>query len=238
MGVTGTLVRERRTHTQQLAGQRVDASQAPVLQPLPATAEAIEQLAAFGDETTNDRLRRVAKAVLDMVPASALSIWFVDENLTLTMIDKEGAVNPGTGEPPFHTMRSSLALHIAAETRLTSIVTVYSRYPRAFTGRVSWIEHAVGAVPATSVLNDDLDFRSRLDAELAPAQIRTRQTVDRALGYLLGQGLDLDEAERWLTQDAQLAALTPFEMARLILDEARGTGRPHDSPPARPSPVR
>jgi hypothetical protein len=155
-----------------------------------------------------------------MVPASALSIWFVDEDLTLTMIDTEGAANLGTGEGGPHPMRSSIALHIAAGARLTAIITVYSRHAQAFTGRASWIENAVGAVPATSVLNDDLEFRSRRDAELAPAQVRTRQTVDMAIGYLLGQGLDLDQAERWLARNAELAAVTPFEVARQLIDQA------------------
>ena len=208
-----------------------------MLQPLPVTAEAVEQLAAFGDDTSNDKLRKVAKVVSDMVPASALSIWFVDEDLTLTMVDEEGTVDPGTCGSTVDPMRSSIALHIATQSRLTAIVTVYSRHAQAFSGRVSWIEHAVGAVPATSVLDDDLEFRSRRDAELAPTQIRTRQTVDTAIGHLLGQGLDLDEAELWLTHNAQLAELTPFDMARQILEQAPDTGRPHDGPPVRPSPV-
>lgn len=216
----------RRDHSQQLAGQRAYASQANVLHQLPATAEAIEQLAAFGDDTLHDRLHQVAKLVLDMVPASALSIWFVDEDLTLTMIGEEDAPNPDGRERDHLRMRSSITLHIAAQTRLTAIVTVYSRQAQAFTGRTSWIEHAVGAVPATSILDNDLEFRSRRDAELAPAQVRTRQTVDMAIGFLVGRGLDLDEAECWLTQGAELRALTRFEMARRVLDLPRESDAP------------
>ena len=169
-----------------------------------------------------------------MVPASALSIWFVDEDLTLTMVDADGAASLGTGDPTPPPMRSSIALHIATRTRLTAIVTIYSRRAHAFAGRVSWIEHAVGAVPATSVLDDDLEFRSRRDAELAPTQVRTRQTVDMAIGHLVGRGLDLDEAERWLDENSHLAALTRGEMARRVVDRARAIGGPHDSPPATP----
>ena len=192
-----------------------------MLHQLPATAEAIEQLAAFGDDTLNGRLQQVAKLVLEMVPASALSIWFVDEDLTLTMVGEEDAAELDGRERDHLQMRSSIALHIAAETRLTAIVTVYSRQARAFTGRISWIEHAVGAVPATSILDNDLGFRSRRDAELAPAQVRTKQSVDMAIGALVGRGFDLDEAECWLGESAELMALTRFEVARQVLDLSR-----------------
>jgi hypothetical protein len=190
-----------------------------VLQLLPATAQAVEQLAVFGDDTLGDRLDHVAGLVLGIVPAAALSIWFVDEDLTFTMVAGADAAHPEGDERPDVRMKSSLTLHVAARTRLTAIITIYSRHARAFTSRVSWIEHAVGAVPASSVLDADLEFRSRRQSELAPTQVRTRQTLDMAVGVLMAQGLDLDEAEGWLVRRARLAALTPFEVARRILDQ-------------------
>lgn len=186
------------------------------MKPLPATAEALGLLAASGDERLGARLGWIAELVLDVVPhAGALSVWFVDEELMLAMSATPCGASPTAGRCA---TGSSLALTIASARRQIAVVTLYAEGAHAFAGRITAVERALGALPNASVLDDDVEFRSRYAAELAPSQLRGRLGIDTVIGLLMvQQGLDVGQAEDWLHDACRSTGLTEVEVANQVL---------------------
>ncbi|MBD3924462.1 ANTAR domain-containing protein [Nocardioides cavernae] len=186
------------------------------MEPLPASAEALELLAVSGDEDLGARAAWVAETLAEVVPqADAVAIWFADEDLTLVLVDPLAEVSRRVVDP---VMRSSLALRLATSTRVISVVTIYSERVDVFAGRVSAVERAVGAVWGASVVDGDLAFDALQSAELAPAQLRARLVIDTAVGLLVGtRGLSIDEAEDWLDHVSRTGGHTALEVATQVL---------------------
>lgn len=194
------------------------------MEPLPATAEALELLAASGDEDLGTRLVWLAAAVQEVVAhVNAMAIWFAEEDLTLVLVTP---LNEPSHRRAEQVIRSSLALPIAAATRVISVVTIYSERTDVFAGRIPAVERAVGAVWNASVLNDDLAFGASDRAELAPTQLRARLTLDIAVGVLMGRrGFTLDEAEDWIAETSHASGLTPAEVAADLASTHPGLAR-------------
>ncbi|MCY4724643.1 ANTAR domain-containing protein [Nocardioides sp. STR2] len=194
------------------------------MDPLPATAQALELLGASGDEDVGARMAWLSEAAADAVPeAGAVAIWFADEDLTLAYVARHG---DGSRHVVHPVMRSSLAVAMATPTRLISVVTVYSRHTDAFAGRVAALERALGAVRGASVADHDLAFDARRRAELAPTRLRSRMVIDTALGLLMGsRGLSLDEAEEWLERMSRSDGRTALEVATQVVAAHRGPGQ-------------
>lgn len=206
------------------------------MEPLAATADALDLLGAAGDDGPRRRVAWISEVATDVVPhADAVAVRFVDEDLTLAL------VSPEDGRPRTATdlvVRSSLALRIATDTRDIAVVTLYSERARAFDGRVGAIERAHGAVDGASVLDDDLAFDAARRADLAPAQLRDRLVVDTAIGLLMGDhGSGPDEAEDWLDRVARAGGRTRLEVATETVaahDRADHSPPPPRKPPRKP----
>lgn len=186
------------------------------MEPLPATAEALELLATYGDEDLATRLAHLGETIADVVPhVDAVAVRFAAEDLTLVLV-KPQDLSPRCAVQPV--MRSSLALEVATPTRAVSVVTIYSEHVDVFAGSVAAIERAVGAVRGASVVDDDLTFDSCRRAELAPTHLRNLMVIDTAVGHLMGtQGFSVDEAEDWLHHVSRTSSRTPLDVAAQIL---------------------
>ena len=193
------------------------------MEPLPATAEALELLAASGDEDLGTRLVWLAAAVQEVVAhVNAMAIWFAEEDLTLVLVTP---LNEPSHRRAEQVIRSSLALPIAAVTRVISVVTIYSERTDVFAGRIPAVERAVGAVWNASVLNDDLAFGASDRAARTDAAA-TRLTLDIAVGVLMGRrGFTLDEAEDWIAETSHASGLTPAEVAADLASTHPGLAR-------------
>lgn len=186
------------------------------MQPLPATAEALDLLVAAGDEGVRTRVAWICETLLEVAPlADAFAIWFTDEDLTLVHSrPSAGLLDSGTRRSP----RTSLALTFATGGRVGVVVTLYSGTTDAFAGRVDLVERRLGAVRGASLLDGDLGLASFGRAELAPAQLRSRVLMDTALGMLMGTtGLSLDEAEVWLRDAARASSRTVLAVATQVV---------------------
>jgi hypothetical protein len=187
------------------------------VEPLPATAEALDLLAAAGDEDLGTRLGWLSEVAVEVVPqAHAVAIWFIDEDVTLALAELSDHRSHRVAHPG---MRSSLALELATPTRVIALVTIYSRLVDVFAGRTAAVERALGAVRGASVVNHDLAFGARRHAEVAPARLRARSVIDTAVGLLVGtRGFSIDEAEEWLEQVSRSDGRTALEVATQVLD--------------------
>lgn len=176
------------------------------MEPLPATAEALELLVASGDDDVRTKVAWICETVVETLPhADLVAVRFLDEDLTLVHAAPPDHTWHTEEQPP---RRSSLALAFASNGRLIVVVTVYSRQAEAFAGAAGLVEARLGAVAGASRLDDDLDLTCLRQARLAPSRLRSRMLVDTAVGVLMGvRGLSLDQAEDALL-DAALADRT------------------------------
>ena len=202
------------------------------MDPLLATAEALDLLTAAGDEDARRRVAWICETVADVVPhAAAVAVWFIDEDLTLVLVKPE---DRGPRNVSDLAMRSSLALRFATDRRDIAVVTIYSERAQAFDGRVGVIERVHGAVDGESVLDDDLAFDAARRAELAPAQLRAQLVVDSAVGLLVGtHGLSPDEAEDWLDHVARTSGRTALDVATTIVAAHHADHSAPGAPPRR-----
>ncbi|NYE36251.1 hypothetical protein F4692_001355 [Nocardioides cavernae] len=199
------------------------------MEPLPATAEALDLLVASGDEGVRARVAWIGETVLEVVPhADAFALWFTDEDLTLVHI--RPLIDPSVRASQ-RGSRTSVALSFATGGRVIAVVTIYSDREEAFAGRVEVLERRLGAVPGASLLDHDLALRCRRRAELAPAQLRSRALMDAAIGTLMGAvGLSLDQAEAWLADVARDSGRTVVAVAVQVVAAHHAAIDP-DEPP-------
>lgn len=195
------------------------------MEPLPASAEALQLLTALGDDDLHGRVGWISRTVLQLVPETdALSIWFSEEDLTLVL------AGPRTdhAHPAPAPMRSSLALSFATRSRVISVATVYSHEAGAFAGRVGVLERALGATEDASVLDRHLAFDARWRAQLTPVQLGDQLVMDTAVGLLMGRrGFGVDEAEDWLQHTARTSGRPVLHEAVRLLDEHHADEPPH-----------
>lgn len=185
------------------------------MEPLPATAEALDLLVASGDQGVRARVEWICETLAEIVPqADAFAIWFTDEDLTLVHAKPLPARGPGGARRA----RTSLALTFAMGTQVGVVVTIYSGTADAFAALVDRVERRLGAVPGASRLDEDLAMACVRRADLAPAQLRSRVLMDTALGMLMGTtGLSLDQAEDWLRDAARASARTVLAVAAQVV---------------------
>lgn len=186
------------------------ARRAECLYPIPATAEALSLLTAWGDDGVRDRTSWLCQSVEESSPhADAVAIRFVEDDLTLAFIRPPTYPATSSFEAPV-APRSSLALTFAdvatSPTRIIAVLTIYSTREGAFTDIADVLEDALGSVRGASVLDADLVFDVLGRAVAAPAQLRAQQIQDIAIGVLMAaQNISEDEAEIWLDDAARMS---------------------------------
>jgi hypothetical protein len=187
------------------------------MEPIPATATALRWLADSGDDRIAATVASISGAVSRVVPvADAVTVAFVDEDLTFAMTRSSLVPLPAALPPP---MRSSLELTFGTPARASAVVGLYSELAEAFTTTAMAIESSLGAVPGSAVIDADLEFEAAHAAGLAPARISTRVVVGTAVGLLEGaQGFTPEQAEDWFEHQVLSTGRTELEVARMIVD--------------------
>jgi GAF domain-containing protein len=115
-------------------------------------------------------------------------------------------------------VRSSLTLPIVRSERVIGTVNLYGATPDAFDGLHEQLASALGVTAENAVVNADLSFRTRLEAEQAPRRLADQDDVDIALGTIARhQGVDIATAQIRLRSAAARAGITEGQAARAVL---------------------
>lgn len=122
-------------------------------------------------------------------------------------------------------VRSTLTLPVMGD-GVVGTINLYGASPRAFEGHHEQLAEIFGAWAEGAVTNADLPFRTRADAEEAPARVREQKAIDIAVG-ILGAQLRVDPATAAgrLREAAGRAGVSAAELARTIVRarEERGS---------------
>jgi GAF domain-containing protein len=118
---------------------------------------------------------------------------------------------------------SSLTLPILRDDEVVGSVNLYAASGHAFTGLHEQLAELLGAWAPGAIENADLSFSTRLEAEQAPADQRTRARVDTAVG-LLAAYVDIspEQARRRLERAAAQAGVSLSRIARAVIMLSRG----------------
>jgi hypothetical protein len=181
------------------------------VRPVPATAEALEQLAALGETGLRDELGRIGRAGQDQVPGClAVSLAVVDHALTFTLTADDLG--------PQAEVRSTLLLPVLRHGRVIAAVTFYASAPHAFERRVDGLAHAVGAWGPGAVRDADLSFSTRSEAAEAPARLRARVELGEARHVLAcTRGISPEAAGAELREAAARVGIDETQVASIVL---------------------
>lgn len=86
-----------------------------------------------------------------------------------------------------HSVRSTLTLPVLRSGRVVATVNLYAASPRAFGGHHEQLAAVFGAWAAGAVVNADLSFTTRKEAERAPRRVRNQNLVDVATGIVAAE---------------------------------------------------
>ena len=119
-------------------------------------------------------------------------------------------------------VRSSLALPLSTDDRLTGSLTVYAADPHAFAGTNPRLRALAGVPVGALVTNADLEFTSRDHADDAPRALDEGTLVNQAVGILMGtHGLDPGAATARLEEAAATGGVSVSDAARAVLRDNR-----------------
>ncbi len=125
------------------------------------------------------------------------------------------------------TVRSTLTLPVLDGRRTVGTVNLYAASRRAFVGHHEQLAEIFQAWAEGAIVNADLAFATRSEAEAAPQRVRDLRAVDVASGILAEEhGLRIDEARAKLDDAARRAGVSVSQLAHEIvgLRDGRDTG--------------
>jgi GAF domain-containing protein len=112
---------------------------------------------------------------------------------------------------------SSLSLPLLAGDRVVGGVNLYASTPNAFDGHHEELANALDASAKGAVTNADLSFRTRREAERAPAWLADSQDVNIAVSLICErQQVDEETARTRLRGAAERAGITEIQAARAV----------------------
>lgn len=128
-----------------------------------------------------------------------------------------------------HHVRSTLTLPLQTEGRVVGTVNLYAASPRAFVGSHERLAEIFGAWAAGAVVNADLAFSTRREAQAAPDRVHEQFVTDEATGIMAG-GLDIDveTARARLEEAASRAGVSLFQLAHEIVTAHEVQNREED----------
>lgn len=119
-------------------------------------------------------------------------------------------------------VRSSLALPLTTDDRLTGSLTLYAADPHAFAGANPRLRALAGGPVGALVTNADLEFTSRDHAADAPRALDEGNLVNQAVGILMGvHGIGPEAATARLEEAAATGGLSLADAARAVLRATR-----------------
>lgn len=174
-------------------------------------------LDADDDLGVQDALTALIKDLRSAVPSyRGLQLRIVDHDWTVTLTDFAGDL----AHPPITSLRVDLVLLVQG-TDPASAIVFYADTPGTFVDLAADLNHALVAVQ-----NGDGEQRHpvALDADLPSSSPRSGlvgvdglATINRAIGFLIGQGQPPDDASNTIRRGAASAGVdTPTFAARLL----------------------
>jgi hypothetical protein len=116
---------------------------------------------------------------------------------------------------------STLTLPILHQGKVSGSVNLYGGSTDSFTGHHEDLAAIFNAWAPGAVVNADLGFATRRNAEQAPARLRDQAQIDTAVGIIAAQQkVSTSVAEERLTDAAQRAGVSEAQLARLVLEAA------------------
>ena len=113
---------------------------------------------------------------------------------------------------------TSLTLPILQDDEVVGSVNLYAASGHAFTGLHEPLAELLGGWAPGAIENADLSFSTRLQAEQAPADQRTRARVDTAVGLLAAYAdISTDRARDRLESAAARAGVSESRIARAVV---------------------
>jgi GAF domain-containing protein len=117
-----------------------------------------------------------------------------------------------------HNVASTLTLPLLDADQVVGTVNLYASRAGAFRDRHDEVAAIFGARAHEAVVNADLGFRTRRDAERAPQLLRDQHDVARAAGVLMTRhGIDRATAQALIEQSAGRGGVSEGDLAREIL---------------------
>jgi GAF domain-containing protein len=115
-------------------------------------------------------------------------------------------------------VRSSLSLPLTRDGAVIGAVNLYAADPGAFDGQQETLRAIFGTPVGLVAVNADLSFRTRREAEQAPATLHELDVVEQAVGFLAAsQRVGIPEARAVLHDAAFRASVDVPALARVIL---------------------
>lgn len=113
---------------------------------------------------------------------------------------------------------STLTLPLVHDGEVVGSINLYASTDRAFEGHHEQLSAIVGGDAQAVVANADLTFSTRRAAEEAPSRLQHQETVDTAVGLLVGVfNVDADEAASRLSEAAAKAGIGVVDFARALV---------------------
>ena len=117
---------------------------------------------------------------------------------------------------------ASLTLPVVSRDVVLSRVDLYAGSWDAFDGLHQEISFVFGAWAPGAVINADLSFSTREDAERGPERLRVSTRIQIAVGVIAGsRGIDLETAQREFSEAARRAGLTEGAHAEVVIERER-----------------
>lgn len=212
---------------------------------LPQSREALDEYVAAIDDLEHE-LRTIEGWAVRTVPECiAMSVTFLDDDVTFTMVDalapaplcaaereeESAPVDSDLEDPALDEERwarmarggastgiaSSVSLPVVHHGRVVLSIDLYASTKHAFQGRLDALADALGASQAGAVTNADLGFATRTRAEEAPGRLRDQRLIDVGVGLLAArEGVDVDTAQQLLEASARAAGITVVQAALVL----------------------
>jgi GAF domain-containing protein len=115
-------------------------------------------------------------------------------------------------------VHSTLTLPVVGAGRVVGTINLYAAFDRAFVGHHDALAEVFGAWAAGAVVNADLPFDTRKEAEAAPQPVLQENLIGVAIGVMAAQlGVDVETAAERLHDAAVRAGVTLAQLARDIV---------------------
>jgi hypothetical protein len=190
------------------------------VEPVPVSRTVLNCFRERG-QTWVDRglLRLVRKVRAVSAEVAALSVTAVPLRLTITLIDPDWWPVDTPGEIVAPLLATSLFLPLLRGDEMVGAIDLYSPDRTAFSGRVDNLARACGSTPHDAILDADLGFHSREDAEDSVTRLHEFDIVDVAIAYaVFTMGVGTSDARAYLQHVAEDFGIDLMRAADMLID--------------------
>ncbi len=164
------------------------------------------------------------------------ALQYLDDGPCVTAVDEEEVIELGERDlfdeqrwqlfargADAAAVASTLTPPIVVDGAVVGSINLYASSPDAFEGKHRQVAHVLGAWPEGAIVNADLDFSTRRDAEDAPRLLFEATRIQIAVGILASlQDVSPPVARERLKEAARRAGVSEAAVARLVIEQATG----------------